>query len=66
MKHWMSIFTVCVGSLVLTTMATADDVADIKATAEDAIAAYNAGDADAMGRPIGCQEAPSLVAAERL
>ena len=48
MKNWMSIFTVCVVSLILTTVATADDAADIEATAEAAVAAYNAGDADAI------------------
>lgn len=48
MKRSEILFAVWVGGMVLTAAATADDVADVKATAEDAVAAYNAGDVDAM------------------
>ena len=48
MKRSMTLLVILMGSLALTTGAIADDAADIKATAEAAATAYNAGDVDAM------------------
>jgi uncharacterized protein (TIGR02246 family) len=48
MKRSMTLLVVLMGSLALTTGAIADDAADVEATAEDAVAAYNTGDVDAM------------------
>ena len=48
MKRLIAILMVFVGGMVFMTPAAADDAADVKAAALKLIAAYNAGDADAM------------------